>query len=134
GRPEWGEDPRFATLKARAVNVGEDDEMVSAWTRGGTRAALMATLKGADGLCGFVKDLPGGSAELRLWTRGMGRGIDDPCADGVTIRTSQLRMNGDAPVPDSLAPRLGADTDDFLRTELGLDAAAIESLRTRKVI
>jgi hypothetical protein len=37
-------------------------------------------------------------------------------------------------VPQSSAPALGADNDEFLRTELGLDAAAIASLRERKVI
>jgi hypothetical protein len=37
-------------------------------------------------------------------------------------------------VPQSLAPALGADGDEFLRKELGLDAAAIAELRERKVI
>jgi crotonobetainyl-CoA:carnitine CoA-transferase CaiB-like acyl-CoA transferase len=62
------------------------------------------------------------------------REIDDPRLGRITIWTSHLRMNGEAPVPTTLAPELGADTDNFLRTELGLEAAAIESLRTRKVI
>jgi crotonobetainyl-CoA:carnitine CoA-transferase CaiB-like acyl-CoA transferase len=69
-----------------------------------------------------------------LRTRGTLREIDDPRLGRITIWTSPLRMNGEAPAPDSPAPELGADTDDFLRTELGLNAASIESLRVRKVI
>jgi hypothetical protein len=43
-------------------------------------------------------------------------------------------MNAEAPVPESLAPALGADTDDYLRNELGLDNAEIAGLRERKVV
>jgi CoA:oxalate CoA-transferase len=134
GRPELAEDPRFATLKARAANVEEVDEMISAWTRERTRESLMAMLNSADVFCGIVKELPEVMTDPHLRTRGMLREIDDPRLGRITIWTSPLRMNGEASVPDSLAPGLGADTDDFLRKELGLDAAAIESLRTRKVI
>jgi hypothetical protein len=43
-------------------------------------------------------------------------------------------MNAEASAPQSLAPVLGADNDEFLRSELGLDAGAIASLRERKII
>ena len=134
GRPELAEDARFATSKARAANVDEVDEIVSAWTRGHTREALMAMLNGADVFCGIVKELPEVMTDPHLHARGMLREIDDPRLGRITMWTSPLRMNAEAPVPQSFAPALGADSDEFLRTELGLDAAAIASLRERKVI
>jgi formyl-CoA transferase len=134
GRPELADHSRFATLRARATNVDAVDEIISAWTRAHTRDTLMAILNGADVFCGSVKELPEVMNDPHLRMRGMLRAIDDPRLGRITIWTSPLRMNGEAPVPGSPAPELGADTDDFLRTELGLDAASIESLRARKVI
>lgn len=134
GRPELSEDERFATLKARAANIDEVDEIVSAWTRGHTREALMAMLNGADVFCGIVKELPEVMTDPHLHARGMLREVDDPRLGRITIWTSPLRMNAEAPEPQSLAPALGADNDDLLRTELGLDASAIASLRERKII
>jgi crotonobetainyl-CoA:carnitine CoA-transferase CaiB-like acyl-CoA transferase len=134
GRPELADDPRFATLPARAANVEAVDKMISAWTRDYTRDRLMAILNGADVFCGSVKELPEVMTDPHLRARGMLREIDDPRLGRITIWTSPLRMNGEAPIPDSPAPGLGADTDSFLKTELGLDASVIESLRKRKVI
>jgi CoA:oxalate CoA-transferase len=134
GRPELAEDPRFATAKARSANVDEVDEMLAAWTKQHTRDALMTTLNEADIFCGIVKELPEVMTDPHLHARGMLREIDDPRLGRITIWTSPLRMNAEAPVPQSFAPALGADSDEFLRTELGLDAAAIASLRERKII
>jgi CoA:oxalate CoA-transferase len=134
GRAELAEDARFATMKARAATVDEIDETISAWTRGHTREALMTMLNGADVFCGIVKELPEVMTDPHLHARGMLREIDDPRLGRITMWTSPLRMNAEAPVPQSLAPSLGADSDEFLRTELGLDAAAIAALRERKVI
>jgi len=132
--PELAEDTRFASAKARAANIDEIDEIVSAWTRGHTREALMAMLNGADVFCGIVKELPEVMTDPHLHARGMLREIDDPRLGCITMWTSPLRMNAEAPVPQSLAPALGADSDEFLRTELGLDETAIAALRERKVI
>jgi CoA:oxalate CoA-transferase len=134
GRPELTGDVRFATSKARAANIDEVDEIVADWTRGHTREALMAMLNAADVFCGIVKELPEVMTDPHLHARGMLREADDPHLGRITMWTSPLRMNAEASVPQSMAPALGADTDEFLRTELGLDAAAIASLRERKVI
>jgi formyl-CoA transferase len=133
-RPELAEDKRFASAKARAANIDEIDEIVSVWTRGHTREALMAMLNGADVFCGIVKELPEVMTDPHLHARGMLREVDDPRLGRITMWTSPLRMNAEAPVPQSLAPALGADSDEFLRTELGLDETAITALRERKVI
>jgi CoA:oxalate CoA-transferase len=134
GRAELAEDARFATAKARAANVDEIDEIVAAWTRLHTREALMTMLSAADVFCGIVKELPEVMTDPHLHARGMLREIEDPRLGRITIWTSPLRMNAEAPVPRSLAPGLGADSDEFLRAELGLDAIAIAALRERKVI
>jgi crotonobetainyl-CoA:carnitine CoA-transferase CaiB-like acyl-CoA transferase len=134
GRPELIEDQRFATMKARAANIDEVDEIVAAWTREHTREALMTMLNGADVFCGIVKELPEVMTDPHLHARGMLREIDDPRLGRITMWTSPLRMSAEASAPQTLAPALGADNDEFLRSELGLDAGAIASLRERKII
>ncbi len=134
GRPELAEDPRFATLKARAAKVDEIDEIIAAWTSRHTREALMTALSVADVFCGIVKELPEVMTDPHLHARGMLHEADDPRLGRITMWTSPLRMNAEASVPQSSAPVLGADNDEFLRTELGLDSAAIASLRERKII
>jgi len=134
GRPELADDKRFASSKTRAANIDEIDEIVSEWTRGHTREALMAMLNGADVFCGIVKELPEVMTDPHLHARGMLLEADDPRLGRITMWTSPLRMNAEAPVPQSSAPVLGADNDEFLRTELSLDEAAIVALRARKVI
>jgi crotonobetainyl-CoA:carnitine CoA-transferase CaiB-like acyl-CoA transferase len=94
----------------------------------------MAALNAADVFCGIVKELPEVMTDPHLHARGMLREIDDPRLGRITIWTSPLRMNAEAPELQSFAPALGADSDEFLGTELGLDEAAIASLRERKVI
>jgi crotonobetainyl-CoA:carnitine CoA-transferase CaiB-like acyl-CoA transferase len=134
GRPELADDPRFATAKARSARVDEIDGIIARWTQRHTREALMTSLNGADIFCGIVKELTEVMTDPHLHARGMLREVDDPRLGRITIWTSPLRMNAEAPAPQSLAPALGADNDEFLRTELGLDSAAIASLRERKVI
>jgi crotonobetainyl-CoA:carnitine CoA-transferase CaiB-like acyl-CoA transferase len=94
----------------------------------------MTLLNGADVFCGIVKELPEVMTDPHLHARGMLREVDDPRLGRITMWTSPLRMNAEAPAPQSLAPVLGADNDEFMRTELELDAAAIASLRERKII
>ncbi len=134
GKLELAEDPRFANTRARAKHIDEVDEVVSAWTRGHTREELMTALSAADVFCGIVKELHEVMTDAHLHARGMLREIDDPRLGRITIWTSPLRMNAEAAEPRSCAPALGADSDDFFRTELGLDDAALAALRARKVI
>jgi CoA:oxalate CoA-transferase len=134
GRPEMAQDSRFATAKARTANVAEVDEAIAAWTKQHTRDALMTMLSIADVFCGIVKELTEVMTDPHLHARGMLREFDDPRLGRITMWTSPLRMNAEAPMPQAPAPSLGADSDEFLRTELGLDAATIAALHERKVI
>ncbi|HZO83113.1 MAG TPA: CoA transferase [Candidatus Binataceae bacterium] len=134
GRPELADDPRFVNVRARAKRIDEVDELVSNWTRAHTRQELMTALGAADVFCGIVKELDEVMTDAHLHERGMLREIDDPRLGRITIWTSPLRMNAEAAEPRSCAPALGADTDDFYRSELGLDDAALAGLRARKVI
>ncbi|MGH8011478.1 MAG: CaiB/BaiF CoA transferase family protein [Candidatus Binataceae bacterium] len=133
GRAELSEDPRFATMSARSKNRDEVDAMVGAWTRTMTRQQIMDLLTKNDVFCGIVKELPEVMADPHLHQRGTLLDIEHPQLGPMTIFTSPLRLNGEANVPSSPSPMLGADNEAFYG-ELGLTPEQIAGMRERKVI
>ena len=72
-----------------------------------------------------------------LLARGFVHKVQQPTEDGTieerTLLGSPLRLSA-SEVPITRAPRLGEHTAEVLAEELGLDASAIEELRTQGVI
>jgi succinate--hydroxymethylglutarate CoA-transferase len=130
GRPEWSDDPRFATFKARLQNRGELtcllDEALAAkgtavWLQyfaGEVPAApvhdIAHTLRSE-----FV------TGEDRVWS------YDHPQGEFRMVPPG-FRFPGEA-MPRQAAPALGADTDAVLG-ELGYDGEQIAKLRRDGVI
>ncbi|MGH7917482.1 MAG: CaiB/BaiF CoA transferase family protein [Candidatus Binataceae bacterium] len=133
GQPELSADPRFATMSARSENRDEVDRMVGAWTRAMTRQQIMDLLSKNDVFCGIVKELPEVMADPHLHQRGTLLDIEHPQLGPMTIFTSPLRLNGEANVPTSPSPMLGADNEAFYGA-LGFSAEQIAGMRERKVI
>jgi crotonobetainyl-CoA:carnitine CoA-transferase CaiB-like acyl-CoA transferase len=134
GKPELGNDPRFASLKARRGRQEEVDAMVAEWTSGQTRQQIMNQLGANDLFGGIVKDLDEVMTDPHLLERGTLREIEHPELGSMTIFTSPIRFNGESNEPHSPAPTIGKDNAGFFAEELGLTAEQIASLRDRKVI
>jgi CoA:oxalate CoA-transferase len=134
GQPELADDPRFATPQARIANHQPLDHIIADWTRTRTRQEAMDEFVASDIFCGMVQDLPEVMTDQHLHQRGMLRAIEHPQLGPMTIYTSPIRINGEAPQPKSYSPALGADNDDFYARELGLSRSEIVSLHERKVI
>jgi len=134
GRPELASDERFAAAGARARNLQEVDQIVAAWTRTKTRRELFDIMAAADVFCGIVQDLPEVMADKHLLARGMLREVDHPALGPMTIFTSPLRLDSEAPVPISMSPALGESNERIYRDELGLTPEEIAALRDRKII
>lgn len=134
GHPEYGADPRFASLSARRQRQDEIDAIIAEWTRGQTRQQIMDQLGANDLFGGIVKDLDEVMTDPHLHERGTLREIDHPELGRTTIFTSPLRFNGAANAPRTHAPTIGQDNDQFLTEELGLTRDEIAALRKRKVI
>jgi CoA:oxalate CoA-transferase len=134
GRPELGEDVRYAKLSGRSKNRDEIDALIGEWTRTRTRNELMELLNSNDIICGVVKELPEVMTDAHLLERDALQHIDHPQLGPVTIFTSPLRFNGEASRPHSPSPLLGAANDKVYREELCLSAEEFASLRERKII
>lgn len=134
GKPELGDDPRYAKLSGRSKNRDEIDRIISEWTRTKTREQLMSELSANDVICGMVKELPEVMTDPHLFERGALRDIEHPQLGRMTIFTSPLRFGGKPTAPKTPSPLLGADNQRVYGEELGLSEKEIADLRTRQVI
>ncbi len=133
GHPEWVDDPRFATLAARAQNA----------------AALIAELDAIFATRTRDEWAPIFAAEEELWWAPV-HSVDEVLADPqvaacgglvdvpdgpstTTFPATPVDFSSTAWAPRWMAPALGQHTDDVL-AELGKGAAAIAELRRGRVV
>jgi crotonobetainyl-CoA:carnitine CoA-transferase CaiB-like acyl-CoA transferase len=130
GHPEWVDEPRFASFKARLENRAELTTALDAALSARTTAAWLAHFAGevpaapvhdvAQALSSdFVR------REDRVWA------YDHP-QGGIRMVPPAFRFPGEQ-MPRRGAPAVGADTDAVL-TELGYDTQRIAALRAAGVI
>jgi succinate---hydroxymethylglutarate CoA-transferase len=132
GHPEWANDPRFATFRARLENRAALTEMLdAAFSERGTAEWLEAI----GGAVPAAPVLDVGQALDNPFVHTRGGIAEFARAEGgapVRMLTGPVRVDGRLP-PTAAAPALGADTDAVLG-RLGLDAQAIATLRKKGTI
>ena len=133
GRPEWADDPRFASFKARLANRELVTQILDEALSQKTTAEWLALFGGrvpAAPVFDVAQALESPFAqEQQAVADFMRREGGDP----VRMLTGPVRVAGHRP-PTAAAPALGADTSDILSKRLGLDAGAIEKLREKGTI
>jgi formyl-CoA transferase len=137
GRPEWRDDPRFATRAGWGPAFeSEIRPAVEAWaaTRTKLRAAQELTAAGiAAGPSNHASDViddPHVAARAMLVE--MER--TDDIAEPILVPGNPVKMSKVAEGPETRVPWVGEHTDDVLTSELGLGADAIERLRSAGVV
>ncbi len=131
GRADLAADPRFATVPLRLENrdvlTQELDRTFMTRPTGHWIEVLGGTVPVAP-----VFDLA--QALDSPWQQAMGMidTVDHPARAAMRILANPIRIDG-ARLPNRVGPSLGADTETLL-DEIGVDAARIEELRSKKVI
>lgn len=134
GHPEWADDPRFASNKARVASRAELIPLIRQATVFKTTAEWVAALEAVGVPCGPINDLAAVFEDPQVLARGLKVELPHALAGAVAQVASPLRLS-DTPVEYRMAPpRLGEHTASVLERVLGLSAEAIERLRQEGVV
>jgi crotonobetainyl-CoA:carnitine CoA-transferase CaiB-like acyl-CoA transferase len=133
GHPEWRDDPRFATARARLQNREALTEVLNATLGDRTRAHWEAALSAAGVPVGPVQSV--GEALSHPQARAMDIVVDAATADGGQRPMIGLPIHfGGRNAPAvTAAPRLGEHTTQVLR-EFGFSAAEVGELLERQCV
>jgi crotonobetainyl-CoA:carnitine CoA-transferase CaiB-like acyl-CoA transferase len=133
GRPEWADDPRFASFKARLANRELVTQILDQALSQKTTAEWLVLFGGSvpaapvfDVARALENPFAQEQAAIADFTRREG-------GEPVRMLTGPVRVAGARP-PSIAAPALGADTNDILEKRLGLDAEEIKKLREKGTI
>jgi formyl-CoA transferase len=126
--PEWTMDPRFATNEARVANRGAIVGLVAETIRQRPAAEWLGQLEEAGIPAGPINSITQALADVQAQHRQMVRTIA-----GIPLVGSPVRLDGARADSDLPPPSLGEHTAEVLG-ELGLDASALEALRTAGVV
>ncbi|WP_153774195.1 CaiB/BaiF CoA-transferase family protein [Pseudomonas sp. MNR3A] len=134
GQPEWADDPRFATNKQRVAHRAELIPLIRQATVFKTTAEWVAELERAGVPCGPINDLAQMFQNPQVVARGLKVDVPHPLAGSVPQVASPIRLS-ETPVEYRRAPPLlGEHTEAVLRDVLGLDAGAVQVLRSAGVL
>ncbi|SEK22322.1 Crotonobetainyl-CoA:carnitine CoA-transferase CaiB [Atopomonas hussainii] len=133
GKPEWADDPRFATNRARVEHRAELIPLIRQVTVFKTSAQWLSELEAVGVPCGPINDLAQVFADPQVIARGLK--VEMPHAVGsVPQVASPLRLSA-SPVDYRLPPpQLGEHSAQVLARVLGLSAAEIAALQGNGVV
>lgn len=133
GREAWLDDPRFRTNADRMQHREILDREVQAALSNVSRQTLTQILGAAGVPCGPVNTLAEAFEHPQVVHRGLKVEVEHPVHGKIPLVRSPIRL-GSTPVQHRAPPSMGADTDDVLARELGLDRKTIGALRDAGVL
>jgi crotonobetainyl-CoA:carnitine CoA-transferase CaiB-like acyl-CoA transferase len=132
-RPEWIDDPRFATNALRVEHRREIDALVGARLAEETAATWLERLERAGVPAAPVQDVAEVANDPQTLALGLLQALPHPLIPEQTIVAPPLSVDGERVLHRSPAPLLGEHSAEVL-AELGLDADAIAALERDGVI
>jgi crotonobetainyl-CoA:carnitine CoA-transferase CaiB-like acyl-CoA transferase len=137
GRPEWKDDPRFATRAGWAPHLETVIRpAVDAWAAARTKLAAAQELTAAGIVAGPSNHAQDVIADPHVAARNML--VEMPRTDGVEtpvlVPGNPVKLSKMTEGPETRVPWVGEHTADVLSAELGLDERTIAGLRARGVI
>ena len=133
GKPEWSEDSRFNSRKARIENYDTLVEQLTPIFRGGRREDWLRRLTEMDVPAAPINTLDEVFADPQVQTYGFPIEVEHPKMGKMKLLGNAVDMSRTPPSIDRPPPMLGEHTEEIL-TGLGLDRAAISDLRAKEAI
>jgi formyl-CoA transferase len=133
GRPELGDDPRYADRRDRVQFMAEIDAMIEAWTSRRTKQEVTAVLAGAGVPCGSVLDSKEVLTDPHLKATGFITELAHPRRGAFPMPGNPVKLS-DSPTDVVRAPLLGEHNAEVYGKLLGLGEAELDALRRDGVI
>jgi formyl-CoA transferase len=133
GRPELGDDPRYADRRDRVQFMGELDAMIEAWTSKRTKQEVTSILAGAGVPCGSVLDSKEVLTDPHLKATGFITELEHPRRGAFPMPGNPVKLS-DSPTDVVRAPLLGEHNAEVYGKLLGLGEAELDTLRRDGVI
>jgi formyl-CoA transferase len=121
GRPDWLDDPRFASKETRGRHYDALNDELAAVFKHDTRAAWLAKLQAEDVPAAALNTLDEVFEDPQVEHLGMRQDVPHPRVGTIGLVRNGLRMSATPPAIRSAAPELGEHTDEILAQ---LDSAA----------
>ena len=134
GRPEVGEDPRFATNRARKQNRDALVPMLSELFKQRPASFWVDSLTARAVPCGPVNDVKQVFEDPHVQHRGMKMQMDHPTIGQVTLLGNPAKLSVTPPRYRRPPPLLGQHTEEVLREFAGADDALLVQLLKKEVI
>jgi len=128
GRPEWGEDPDFATPPARLPRLNEVFEAIEQWTMTKTKYEVMEICNPLDIPVGPILSMQELSEEPSLRETGTIVEVEHPTRGKYLTVGNPVKLS-DSPSEVSRSPLLGEHTGQILQEVLGYSAEEVSELR-----
>ncbi|WP_104491290.1 CaiB/BaiF CoA transferase family protein [Paracoccus denitrificans] len=123
GAPDAADDPRFASDESRTAHEPELKRLIEGWSRGLTTEEAVAALAGAGLPAAPIWDIAQAASNEHALTRGLVSRLPHPVLGLAPTIGQPVRFDGEKPVAETSAPRLGGDRAAILR-EFGLEETA----------
>ncbi len=124
GKPEWKEDPAYATPDARVDKIPQIFDTIEEWTKTKNKFEIMEICNPLDIPCGPILSMKEIAAEPSLRKTGTVVEVDHPERGKYLTVGNPIKLS-DSPTVVDRSPLLGEHTHEILTDVLGMSAAEI---------
>jgi crotonobetainyl-CoA:carnitine CoA-transferase CaiB-like acyl-CoA transferase len=134
GHPEWAQDARFATNRARVVHRDVIDGLINAALANDAADNWLRKLKAVGVPCGLINSVAQALDDPHTAARRMVETVRHDTIGDLRMLGVPFKFSDTPATVRRPAPMLGQHSDEILTQELGMDGAAIAALRRDKII
>jgi len=133
GKPEWKEDPGYATPPARLDKIAKIFDTIEEWTKTKTKTEVMAICNPLDIPCGPILSMRELAEEQSLRDTGTIVEVDHPKRGKYLSVGNPIKMS-DSPAEVTRSPLLGEHTDEILRDVLGFSKDEVKAIHDAQAV